>query len=162
MSRTRSKPSSIAIMMRRGASRSPDRVQSGGGANVLRTMGLPVTGNPKPQPERQAQAKRSQAARPQQRPAAAKKLKPIPTYPETGADSWRSANDQVFIEAANKFNRERGLKPGDPKYVDPAIQRLGRLWKAVAAATRKRSSPIRCRSIILEISTIQSLASPVS
>ena len=48
-------------------------------------------------------------------------LRPIPGYSETGVSSWRAANDRVFTEAANRFNRHRGLKPGDPKYVDPLL-----------------------------------------
>jgi hypothetical protein len=97
-------------------------MQSGSSAvhpsTVMRSMGLPVDGGPKPEHRRP----RSQAAKPhrqQQAPAASTKLKPVPGYPDTGADSWRAANDQVFIDAAKKFNSERGLKPGDPKYIDP-------------------------------------------
>lgn len=42
---------------------------------------------------------------------------PIPGYPETGKNQWRSANDRIFLDAVNDFNRAHGLKPGDPEYV---------------------------------------------
>ena len=92
-------------------------------SSVLRTMGLPVESISNPQPTPAEPKAQSAATRRQQRRSTIimKKLKPIPGYPETGADSWRAADDKVFIDAANKFNSERGLKPGDPKYIDPQL-----------------------------------------
>ena len=108
----------------------------GGGDAVLRTMGLPVMGLENPQPTRQAQTKQPERARPQSHSRATTKLKPIPGYSETGANSWRSANDQVFIEAAQKFNSERGLKPGDPKYIDPQFIKA---WAMVESGGSKEA-----------------------
>lgn len=48
-------------------------------------------------------------------------LRSIPGYSDRGASSWRAANDRVFIEAASRFNTQHGLKPGDPKYIDPLL-----------------------------------------
>jgi len=46
-------------------------------------------------------------------------LKPVDGYPEDGKKAWRQANDAAFTKAANDFNQRNGLKPGDPRYVDP-------------------------------------------
>jgi hypothetical protein len=48
-------------------------------------------------------------------------LRPIAGYSETGTAAWRASNDRVFTEAADKFNRQRGLKPDNPKYIDPLL-----------------------------------------
>ena len=48
-------------------------------------------------------------------------VRAIPDFPETGRDSWRAANDDVFKEAAAKFNREQDQIPGDPKFIDPQL-----------------------------------------
>lgn len=40
----------------------------------------------------------------------------------------------MFIDAANKFNGERGLKPGDPKYVDPQMMKA---WAMVESGGSK-------------------------
>ena len=61
-------------------------------------------------------------------------LTPIATYSETGSGHWRAANDRVFIEATKGFNRQRGLKPGDPKYVDPLLVKA---WAMVESGGSK-------------------------
>jgi hypothetical protein len=43
----------------------------------------------------------------------------VPGYPETGAFSWRKANDPLFIAYARQFNEEHNLSPGDPRYRTP-------------------------------------------
>lgn len=48
-------------------------------------------------------------------------LRSIPGFPDAGRSSWRAANDRAFIDAADRFNSLRGLKPGNPKYVDPLL-----------------------------------------
>ena len=37
----------------------------------------------------------------------------------SGKNAWQKANDAAFTKAANDFNQRNGLKPGDPRYVDP-------------------------------------------
>lgn len=56
-------------------------------------------------------------------PAQAKGLRPISGYPETGKESWRKANDAIFEKAANDFNAQNGLKPGDARYIDPQLMK---------------------------------------
>ena len=51
------------------------------------------------------------------------KLKPIAGYPEDKKLAWRNANDETFIKAANDFNQRNGLKPGDPRYIDPQMMK---------------------------------------
>ena len=111
----------------------------GTGSSVLRTMGLPVDDGPTPRPEHRVEVASPQRARPlqQHRTPVATKLKPIAGYPETGTKSWRSANDQVFVDAANKFNAERGLKPGDPKYIDPQFIKA---WAMVESGSESDKS----------------------
>lgn len=58
-------------------------------------------------------------------------------YPENGANSWRAANDQVFIDAAKKINSERRLKPADPKYIDPEFIKG---WAMVESGSGKDKS----------------------
>lgn len=41
--------------------------------------------------------------------AARTSLRAIPGYSDSGLSTWRGANDRVFIEAANRFNTQRGL-----------------------------------------------------
>lgn len=48
-------------------------------------------------------------------------LRSIPGYLNTGVSSWRAANDRVFIEAAERFNRRYGFKLGDSGHVDPLL-----------------------------------------
>src|SRR5207248_8602791 len=38
-------------------------------------------------------------------------------YSETSKTSWRGANDQVFIDAAKRYNDKYGLSPRDPGYI---------------------------------------------
>lgn len=110
-------------------------VPSGGG-DVMRAMGLPVDGGPKPQARPKAQPPKPHRTAQQQRSEPARKLRAIPGYSETGAAAWRSANDQVFIDAANKFNAERGFKAGDPEYVDP---QLIKAWAMVESGGSKEA-----------------------
>ncbi len=42
-------------------------------------------------------------------------------YPETERSTWRKANDDVFAEAARRFNRRNGYSPSDPQYVSPGF-----------------------------------------
>jgi hypothetical protein len=42
---------------------------------------------------------------------------PIPEYPEMGANSWRSSNDDLFINTANAYNSKYNLYPGDQDYL---------------------------------------------
>lgn len=43
----------------------------------------------------------------------------MPGYPETPRTAWRSSNDLAFIAAADYYNKEHGLKPGDKGYKTP-------------------------------------------
>ena len=74
------------------------------------------------------------AERIQQEMRAKPSLRPIAGYSETGTAAWRASNDRVFTEAADKFNRQRALKPGDPKYIDPLLLKA---WAMVESGGSK-------------------------
>ena len=109
---------------------------------VMRTMGLPVDDGVRPSNSKPATPAQSQprpnAPKPKIRPlrvrATATVLKAIPGYPETGGSSWRAGNDKVFVEAANRFNSQRGLKAGDPRYVDAQFLKA---WAMVESGGNK-------------------------
>ena len=63
-------------------------------------------------------------------------LRPVPNYPEQGSSSWRASNDRIFIGAAKQFNEQRGLRPGDPKHVDPLLMNA---WAMVESGGSKSS-----------------------
>ena len=64
------------------------------------------------------------------------RLKPVRGYPDTGKDAWRAANDAVFIRAAADWNAKNGLKPGDPRYLDPQFMKA---WAMVESGGDKRA-----------------------
>ena len=66
--------------------------------------------------------------------AARTSLRAIPGYSDSGLSTWRGANDRVFIEAANRFNTQRGLKPDDPKHIDPLFVKA---WAMVESGGSK-------------------------
>jgi hypothetical protein len=43
-------------------------------------------------------------------------IDPIPGYDETGDNAWRASNDQIFLDAVNRYNAANGYRPGDPGY----------------------------------------------
>ena len=61
-------------------------------------------------------------------------LRPIPGYSEAGASSWRASNDRAFVDAANRFNSQHGLKSSDPKYIDPLLLKA---WAMVESGGTK-------------------------
>ena len=49
------------------------------------------------------------------------KIGEIKGFPETGKTAWRSANDLVFIQAANEYNSAHGLSKNDEGYITPKL-----------------------------------------
>ena len=43
-------------------------------------------------------------------------IDPIPGYDETGGYAWRKANDQIFLDAVNRYNTVNGYRSGDDGY----------------------------------------------
>lgn len=71
-----------------------------------------------------ASPREASAAVPGQQPGGQRRATPpaigmVRDYPETGQDSWRAANDQIFINAAKKYNEKYGLFPNHPGYITP-------------------------------------------
>ena len=66
--------------------------------------------------------------------APASRVRPISGYPETGKDAWRKANNAIFEKAANDFNTQNGLKPGDARYIDPQLMKA---WAMVESGGNK-------------------------
>lgn len=111
------------------------------GPSVLRTSGLPVDGgvrdrapqNPVAQ-ENHSKLNGSRGGTSVRTHALPSRLRPIPGYTETGTASWRAANDQVFIQAADRFNKAHGFTPGHPQYVDPLLVKA---WAMVESGGSK-------------------------
>jgi len=61
---------------------------------------------------------------------------PITGYPETGRNSWRAANDAVFIAAANNFNASHNFSPGDSLYVSPMQLKAQAMIESGSSGTR--------------------------
>jgi hypothetical protein len=76
-------------------------------------------------------------------PAPASRLRPIPGYPETGKDSWRRANDAIFEKAANDFNAQNGLKPGDARYMDPQLMKAWAMVESGGSREQFLSDPFQ-------------------
>ncbi|HEX7857467.1 MAG TPA: hypothetical protein VF503_27615 [Sphingobium sp.] len=66
----------------------------------------------------------------------APRTRPIKGYAETGKDGWRKANDAVFEKTADDFNRQNGLKPGDPRHMDPQLMKA---WAMVESGGDKQA-----------------------
>ena len=62
------------------------------------------------------------------------RVRPIVGFPETGKDTWRKAHDAIFERAADQFNAENGLKPGDARYMDPQLMKA---WAMVESGGSK-------------------------
>jgi hypothetical protein len=56
-------------------------------------------------------------------PKPATRINPIPGYPETSRTAWRSANDAIFAQAADRYNAKYKVKPGDPDYKTPEFMK---------------------------------------
>jgi hypothetical protein len=57
-------------------------------------------------------------------------------YPETERFTWRKANDDIFAEAARKFNGRNGYSPSDPQYVSPGFIKA---WAMVESGGDRRA-----------------------
>ena len=105
-----------------GASPAPDRPRQDPGAQYA--MGSPVNVDQPWQTMADANTPSPPAPRSQLPPAAPPSapssvqttIDPIPGYDETGNNAWRKANDQIFLDAVNRYNAENGYRPGDPGY----------------------------------------------
>jgi hypothetical protein len=62
------------------------------------------------------------------------KVEPVKNYPEGGKDSWRKSNDAVYEKAANDWNQQHNLNPGDPRYIDPQFLKA---WSMVESGGDK-------------------------
>jgi hypothetical protein len=57
-------------------------------------------------------------------------------YSETGNDSWRNSNDQVFIDAAKQYNEKYGLLPNHPGYITPEFLKS---WAMIESGGTKKA-----------------------
>jgi hypothetical protein len=85
-----------------------------------------------PKPVREAGVALAQGAHRQKAPLP--QVRPVATFPETGSDAWRKANDAIIEKAANDFNTENGLKPEDGRYMDPQLMKV---WAMVESGGSK-------------------------
>ncbi len=58
----------------------------------------------------------------------------VPGHDETGSNSWRASNDQVFTDAANAYNKKYGYSVGDSGYVKA---RMIKAWAMVESGGHK-------------------------
>lgn len=55
-------------------------------------------------------------------------------YPETGTNSWRLSNDEIFIAACNKYNEKYGLSEKSESYISPKMLKA---WAMVESGGSK-------------------------
>ncbi|MBV1691609.1 hypothetical protein KRR38_29025 [Novosphingobium sp. G106] len=77
--------------------------------------------SPAPRPGRGTRQVGRIGTRPSVRPSMPPRTRvaAMPGYPETPRTAWRSSNDLAFIAAADFYNKEHRLKPGDKGYKTP-------------------------------------------
>jgi len=68
---------------------------------------------------------------------------PIKGYPETGKDSWRTGNDDVITAAANKYNSERNLFPGDTEYMTPKLMKAWQMRESGGSPEAFKTDPFQ-------------------
>ena len=68
---------------------------------------------------------------------------PISGYPETGANSWRAANDAVFTDAANYHNALNYLSPGDSRYVSPTQLKAQAMIESGGSPAAFKTDPLQ-------------------
>ena len=68
---------------------------------------------------------------------------PVKDHPETGKDAWRAANDDVIVAAANRYNSERNLLPGDAEYVTPKLMKAWQMRESGGSPEAFKTDPFQ-------------------
>jgi len=68
---------------------------------------------------------------------------PVKGYPEAGKDAWRAANDDVIVAAANKYNSERNLLPGDMEYMTPKLMKAWQMRESGGSPEAFKTDPFQ-------------------
>jgi hypothetical protein len=76
-----------------------------------------------------------------------KPVGPVKGYPETGRDAWRAANDDVIVAAANKYNSERSLLPGDEEYVTPKLMKAWQMRESGGSPEAFKTDPFQVNKL---------------
>ncbi len=87
-----------------------------GGGGAIEGVVANMAKRHKQREERVGRGQAGVSKRPSTTPAQTQ-IGPIPGYHETGTTAWRKDNDQVFLDAANAFNRRHKLTPDNPRYM---------------------------------------------
>ncbi len=75
------------------------------------------------------------------------RVRPIVGFPETGRDTWRKAHGAIFERAADQFNTENGLKPGDARYMDPQLMKAWAMVESGGSKDAFLSDPFQVNNI---------------
>lgn len=67
----------------------------------------------------------------------------ISGYPETGKNSWRAENDQIFNNAVNEYNSKYGLKPEDDGYWTPKMLKAQAMIESGGSKEAFLSDPLQ-------------------
>jgi hypothetical protein len=87
----------------------------------------------KPRTGKQPQNPSSTAKQASSKPA----IGEVRGYLEVGKTNWRAANDQIFIDAAKKYNEKYGLSPNDPGYITPEFLKSWAMIESGGEGDRK-------------------------
>jgi RHS repeat-associated protein len=67
----------------------------------------------------------------------------VPGYPETGKNSWRASNDEIFIQAVNDYNESYDLSPDDPGYWTPERLKAQAMLESGGSMSAFMSDPLQ-------------------
>lgn len=72
---------------------------------------------------------------------------PVKGYPETGKDAWRAGNDDIIVAAANKYNSERNLLPGDAEYMTPKLMKAWQMRESGGSPEAFKTDPFQVNKL---------------
>jgi hypothetical protein len=70
-------------------------------------------------------------------------IDPVEGYPETGRNAWRAANDDTIVAAADKYNSERNLLPGDMEYIAPKLMKVWMMRESGGSPEAFKTDPFQ-------------------
>ena len=68
---------------------------------------------------------------------------PAVGYPETGKYSWRAGNDDVIVEAVNRYNTQFGYLPGDTEFMTPQLMKVWMMRESGGSSNAFKTDPFQ-------------------
>ena len=68
---------------------------------------------------------------------------PVEGYPETSKNAWRAGNDDTIVAAANKYNSERNLLPGDMEHMTPKLMKAWQMRESGGSPEAFKTDPFQ-------------------